>query len=106
MASAFLGCVRNSGAAVTDLSKSPARCSGINTIRAGQAIEGHIVDDTLTLRFDFTDYIRRPNLDEQCTNTYPASVADAEDALAPARGVLAGLACTLPFWVLVFVVAM
>lgn len=63
------------------------------------------MDDTRTLSFDLTDYIERPQLDDDYRDISPAAVVDEVDALADARGVVRGLALVLSGWALVVVLA-
>jgi hypothetical protein len=64
------------------------------------------MDDTLTLPLDLTDYVLRPPVVDYSTGDRPVVWSDGEDSLAVARGVLIGLACTVPFWVIVALIAL
>jgi len=64
------------------------------------------MDNTLRLRFDSADDTQPPTLHDHRSKVYPPRVAVDDDALASARGILVGVACALPFWVLIVMLAM
>lgn len=92
--------------AVTDLGTFHARRSRVGRIHTTPIIEGPVVDDTLTLQLDLTDYLQRPSFDGDGQNMPPAGVAGEESALTTARGVLRGLMLSLCCWAVIALIAL
>lgn len=92
--------------AVTDLSRPQTRGGSPGTLHHTPIIEGPVVDDTLTLQLDLTDYLQRPSFDDHGGSAPPAGTAGEEHALTSASGVLRGLALSLCCWVLIAVIAL